>query len=77
MILTSGLYAGHIIVVILFACFQFIVNLDTWGGAGFSKRIEVGVSIYVTEYGTALTTILPILFLYLNTVTVTAGTFEP
>jgi hypothetical protein len=33
--------------------------------------------IYVTEYGTALTTILPILFLYLNTVTVTTGTFEP
>ena len=33
--------------------------------------------IYVTEYGAALTTILPILFLYLNTVTVTAGTFEP
>ena len=31
--------------------------------------------IYVTEYGTALTTILPILFLYLNTVTVTAATF--
>ena len=33
--------------------------------------------IYVPEYGTALTTILPILFLYLNTVTVTAGIFEP
>ena len=33
--------------------------------------------IYLTEYGTALTTILPILFLYLNTVIVTAGTFEP
>ena len=33
--------------------------------------------IYVTKYGTALTTILPILFLYLNTVIVTAGTFEP
>jgi hypothetical protein len=32
--------------------------------------------IYVTEYGTALTTILPILFLYLNTVIVKAGTFE-
>ena len=34
----------------------------------------------VTTYDafvTALTTILPILFLYLNTVTVTAGTFEP
>ena len=35
------------------------------------------LEFYVTEYGTALTTILPILFLYLNTVTVTAGTFEP
>ena len=33
--------------------------------------------IYVTEYGTALTTILPIVFLYLNNVIVTAGTFEP
>jgi hypothetical protein len=33
--------------------------------------------IYVIEYGTALTTILPILFLYLNTVIETAGTFEP
>jgi hypothetical protein len=31
----------------------------------------------VTEYGTALTNILPILFLYLNTVTVTTGAFEP
>ena len=33
--------------------------------------------IYFTEYGTALTTVLPILLLYLNTVIVTAGTFEP
>ena len=33
--------------------------------------------IYVIEYGTALTIILPFLFLYLNTVIVTAGTFEP
>jgi hypothetical protein len=33
--------------------------------------------IYVNEYGTALTTILPIFFLYLNTVIVTAGTLEP
>jgi hypothetical protein len=30
-----------------------------------------------TEYGTVLTTILPILFLYLNTVIVTARDFEP
>jgi hypothetical protein len=33
--------------------------------------------IFFSEYGTALTTVLPILFLYLNTVIVTAGTFEP
>jgi hypothetical protein len=39
-------------------------------------RLTLVFDIYVTEYGTALTTILPILFLYLNTVTVTAGTFE-
>ena len=38
---------------------------------------DIFFDIYVTEYGTALTTILPILFLYLNTVIVTAGTFEP
>ena len=39
---------------------------------------EVSVfDIYFTEYGTALTTVLPILFLYLNTVIVTAGAFEP
>ena len=41
------------------------------------NRSTIHVRGYVTEYGTALTTILPILFLYLNTVTVTAGTFEP
>ena len=39
--------------------------------------VKIFLTFYVTEYGTALTTILPILFLYLNTVTVTAGTFEP
>ena len=33
--------------------------------------------IYFTEYGTALMTVLPILFLYLNAVIVTTGTFEP
>ena len=32
--------------------------------------------IYFTEYGTALTTVLPILFLYLNTVIVTAETLN-
>ena len=40
-----------------------------------------GVGVFLTftftEYGTVLTTILPILFLYLNTVIVTAGDFEP
>ena len=33
--------------------------------------VKIFFDIYVTEYGTALTNILPILFLYLNTVTVT------
>jgi hypothetical protein len=40
-------------------------------------KINSIFDIHVTEYDTALTTILPILFLYLNTVIVTAGTFEP
>ena len=37
----------------------------------------IAPSVFSNVYGTALTTILPIVFLYLNTVTVTAGTFEP
>jgi hypothetical protein len=50
--------------------------------------MEAFVDQFVCQFGTPmqlhfdqgtnfLTTILPILFLYLNTVTVTAGTFEP
>ena len=39
--------------------------------------VKVFLTFTFTEYGTALTTILPILFLYLNTVIVTAGDFEP
>ena len=46
-----------------------VKNINVWRKSVFD--------IYFTEYGTALTTILPILFLYLNTVIVTAGTFEP
>ena len=46
-----------------------IIFVDVWRRNIFD--------IYVTEYCTTLTTILPILFLYLNTVTVTAGTFKP
>ena len=34
-------------------------------------------TLTICRYGTVLTTILPILFLYLNTVIVTAGAFEP
>ena len=47
-------------------------------GTLFVYEIWVMFSLvtYVNEYGTALTTILPIWFLYLNTVIVTAGTFE-
>jgi hypothetical protein len=39
--------------------------------------VRVFLAFTFTEYGTVLTTILPILFLYLNTVIVTAGNFEP
>ena len=38
---------------------------------------KVFLTFTFTEDGTVLTTILPILFLYLNTVIVTAGDFEP
>jgi hypothetical protein len=37
--------------------------------------VKVFLTFTFTEYGTVLTTILPILFLYLNTVIVTAGDF--
>ena len=39
--------------------------------------VKVFLTFIFTEYGTVLATILPILFLYLNTVIVTAGAFEP
>ena len=39
--------------------------------------VKVFLTFKFTEYGTVLTTILPSLFLYLNTVIVTAGDFEP
>ena len=39
--------------------------------------VKVFLTFTFTEYGTVLTTILPILFLYLNTVIVRAGSFEP
>ena len=39
--------------------------------------VKVFLTFTFPEYGTVLTTILPILFLYLNTVIVTSGTFEP
>ena len=39
--------------------------------------VKVFLTFTFTEYGTVLTTIFPILFLYLNTVIMTAGAFEP
>ena len=39
--------------------------------------VKVFLTFTFTEYGTVLTTILPIWYLYLNTVIVTAGAFEP
>jgi hypothetical protein len=38
--------------------------------------VKVFLTFTFTEYGTVLTTILPILFLYLNTVIMTARLFE-
>ena len=42
----------------------------------YQYDVKVFLTFTFTEYGTVLTTILPILFLYLNTVIMTAGTFE-
>ena len=42
-----------------------------------TARFPKGDNLNTNQTYPALTTILPILFLYLNTVTVTAGTFEP
>ena len=39
--------------------------------------VKVFLTFTFTEYGTVFTTILPILLLYLNTVIVTVGDFEP
>ena len=39
--------------------------------------VKVFLTFTFTEYGNVLTIILPILFLYLSTVIVTAGAFEP
>jgi hypothetical protein len=39
--------------------------------------VKVFLTFTFTKYGTVLATILPILFLYLNTVIVTAGAIEP
>ena len=39
--------------------------------------VKVFLTFTFTEYGTALTTVLPILFLYLNTAIVTDGDIEP
>ena len=41
------------------------------------RDVKVFLTFTFTEYGTVFRTILPILFLYLNNVIVTAGDFEP
>ena len=57
---------------------RLVNNSDVPLGFQFCNNITfILYIIFNVRYGTALTTILPILFLYLNTVTVTAGTFEP
>ena len=63
-----------VILFVIFPCVGLIYVKDIFFINVWRKNI---FDIYVTEYGTALTTVLPILFLYLNTVVMTAGTFEP
>jgi hypothetical protein len=71
--LQKTLWAMHFHIVKMYKDKE-VTNVKNFFVNVWSKSI---FDIYVTEYGTALTTILPILFLYLNTVTATAGTFEP
>jgi hypothetical protein len=56
---------------------MYSVSAETTINDALSVWHKSVFDIYFTEYGTALTTILPILFLYINTVIVTAGNFEP
>ena len=46
-------------------CWKYVTTFQTDMGVSVWRKIIF--DIYVTEYGTALTTIWPILFLYLNT----------
>ena len=73
-------------IVILFVLFLLVISLSVSFELGFliipliSSKFPVVVSVFdicFTGFVTAVTTILPVLFLYLNTVIVTAGTFEP
>jgi hypothetical protein len=50
---------------------------DNFGNTKGNQKPHIFLTFTFTEYGTVLTTILPILFLYLNTFIVTAGAFEP
>ena len=68
----TSFFLGLVVCGILFVCFLRLSCL--WNIVCLWRKNIF--DIYVTEYGTALTTILPILFLYLNTVTVTAGTLN-
>ena len=58
--------------ICIYAALLSIFNIDL---IDLLKRLCYWLFNITFRY--ALTTILPILFLYLNTVTVTVGTFEP
>ena len=61
----------------VFLTFTFVVKILSGDSGLLMEMVHDRCSTLLTEFGTALTNILPILFLYLNTVTVTTGTFEP
>jgi hypothetical protein len=54
--------------------------IDTFGTLDLLFLLQIKnncISWWKSKFKNCMTTILPILFLYLNTVIVTAGTFEP
>ena len=66
------IYSIKAMLICIYASLLSIFNIDL---IDLFKRLCYWLFNITFRY--ALTTILPILFLYLNTVTVTAGTFEP
>ena len=78
----GGVRVAHLVsflccvVLQCFVCLRLVSCVSNATSVSGLSISDCPFDIYFTEYGTALTTVLPILFLYLKTVIVTAGTFE-